>query len=67
MSTRPSRMSPAASAGSRVRSRHFPHLIAGRLGTPEESRSATVFLLSDETPYLNGYDLDIDRAVTVAT
>lgn len=40
---------------------------AGRLGTPEEIGQAAVYLLSDETRFLNGHDLVIDGARTVAT
>lgn len=40
---------------------------AGRLGTPEEIGQAAVYLLSDETKFLNGHDLIIDGARTVAT
>lgn len=40
---------------------------AGRLGTSEEIGQAAVYLLSDETPFLNGHDLVIDGARTVAT
>lgn len=40
---------------------------SGRLGTPEEIGQAAVYLLSDETPFLNGHDLVIDGARTVAT
>lgn len=40
---------------------------AGRLGNPEEIGQATVYLLSDETPFLNGHDMVIDGARTVAT
>lgn len=40
---------------------------AGRLGTPEEIGQAAVYLLSDETCFLNGHDLVIDGARTVAT
>ncbi|MEA3300937.1 MAG: SDR family oxidoreductase [Pseudomonadota bacterium] len=47
------------------------HLIglnyAGRLGTVEEIGAAAVYLLSDETPFLNGHELVIDGARTVAT
>jgi NAD(P)-dependent dehydrogenase (short-subunit alcohol dehydrogenase family) len=40
---------------------------SGRLGTAEEIGLATVYLLSDETRFLNGHDLVIDGARTVAT
>ncbi|WP_238368483.1 SDR family NAD(P)-dependent oxidoreductase [Mesobacterium pallidum] len=40
---------------------------AGRLGTPEEIGNAAVFLLSDDTPFLNGHDLTVDGARTIAT
>lgn len=40
---------------------------AGRLGTPEEIGQAAVYLLSDETPFLNGHDLIVDGARTIAT
>ncbi|MGE6743566.1 SDR family NAD(P)-dependent oxidoreductase [Allorhizobium pseudoryzae] len=40
---------------------------AGRLGSPEEIGQAAVYLLSDETLFLNGHDLVIDGARTVAT
>lgn len=47
------------------------HLIglnfAGRLGTTEEIGAAAVYLLSDETLFLNGHELIIDGARTVAT
>lgn len=47
------------------------HLIglnfAGRLGTVEEIGAAAVYLLSDETRFLNGHELVIDGARTVAT
>lgn len=47
------------------------HLIslnfAGRLGTVEEIGAAAVYLLSDETPFINGHELVIDGARTVAT
>lgn len=47
------------------------HLIglnfAGRLGTTDEMGAAAVYLLSDETPFLNGHELIIDGARTVAT
>lgn len=40
---------------------------AGRLGTPEEVALAAVFLLSNETPFLNGHNMIIDGARTVVT
>jgi NAD(P)-dependent dehydrogenase (short-subunit alcohol dehydrogenase family) len=47
------------------------HLIglnfAGRLGTVAEIGNAAVYLLSDETLFLNGHELIIDGARTVAT
>jgi NAD(P)-dependent dehydrogenase (short-subunit alcohol dehydrogenase family) len=47
------------------------HLIglnfAGRLGTIDEIGAAAVYLLSDETKFLNGHELIIDGARTVAT
>ncbi|MDB6060585.1 MAG: hypothetical protein JWM78_688 [Verrucomicrobiaceae bacterium] len=47
------------------------HLIglnyADRLGTTEEIGAAAVYLLSDETLFLNGHELIIDGARTVAT
>ena len=47
------------------------HLIglnfAGRLGTVEEMGAAAVYLLSDETAFLNGHELVVDGARTVAT
>ena len=47
------------------------HLIglnfAGPLGTVEEIGAAAVYLLSDETRFLNGHELVIDGARTVAT
>lgn len=47
------------------------HLIglnfAGRLGTVSEIGAAAVYLLSDETLFLNGHELVIDGARTVAT
>jgi NAD(P)-dependent dehydrogenase (short-subunit alcohol dehydrogenase family) len=39
---------------------------AGRLGKPEEIGEAAVYLLSDETTFLNGQDLVIDGARTVS-
>ncbi|WP_256379826.1 SDR family oxidoreductase [Chelativorans sp. ZYF759] len=52
---------------SRTRAAFAQPQLCRRLGTPEESGRATVFLLSDETSYLNGHDLVIDGARTVAT
>jgi NAD(P)-dependent dehydrogenase (short-subunit alcohol dehydrogenase family) len=47
------------------------HLIglnyAGRLGTTAEIGAAAVYLLSDETRFLNGHELVVDGARTVAT
>jgi meso-butanediol dehydrogenase/(S,S)-butanediol dehydrogenase/diacetyl reductase len=40
---------------------------AGRLGTTDEIGAAAVYLLSDETQFLNGHELVIDGARTVAT
>lgn len=40
---------------------------AGRLGTIEEVAAACTYLLSDDTPFLNGHDLIIDGARTIAT
>lgn len=40
---------------------------AGRLGTTEEIGNAAVYLLSDDTPFLNGHDLTVDGARTIAT
>lgn len=40
---------------------------AGRLGTVEEIGAAAVYLLSDDTPFLNGQELIIDGARTAAT
>jgi len=40
---------------------------AGRLGNPDEIGQAAVYLLSDETGFLNGHNLIIDGARTVAT
>lgn len=40
---------------------------AGRLGTAEEVAMAAVYLLSDETPFLNGHNMIIDGARTVVT
>lgn len=40
---------------------------AGRLGTTAEIGAAAVYLLSDETLFLNGHELIIDGARTVAT
>ncbi len=40
---------------------------AGRLGTTDEIGAAAVYLLSDETLFLNGHELIIDGARTVAT
>lgn len=40
---------------------------AGRLGTPAELGQAAVYLLSEETPFLNGQDLVVDGARTAAT
>lgn len=40
---------------------------AGRLGTTDEIGNAAVYLLSDETLFLNGHELIIDGARTVAT
>lgn len=47
------------------------HLIglnyAGRLGRIEEIAAACAYLLSDDTPFLNGQDMIIDGARTIAT
>jgi NAD(P)-dependent dehydrogenase (short-subunit alcohol dehydrogenase family) len=40
---------------------------AGRLAAPEEIGAAAVYLLSDDTPFLNGHDLIVDGARTIAT
>jgi NAD(P)-dependent dehydrogenase (short-subunit alcohol dehydrogenase family) len=40
---------------------------AGRLGQPSELGAACVYLLSDETGFLNGHELIVDGARTVAT
>jgi NAD(P)-dependent dehydrogenase (short-subunit alcohol dehydrogenase family) len=40
---------------------------AGRLGTIEEVAAACAYLLSDDTGFLNGHDLIIDGARTIAT
>lgn len=40
---------------------------AGRLGTPAELGQAAIYLLSDETPFLNGQDLVVDGARIAAT
>ena len=40
---------------------------AGRIGNIEEFGNAAVYLLSDETPYLNGHEMVIDGARTVVT
>jgi 2-keto-3-deoxy-L-fuconate dehydrogenase len=39
----------------------------GRVGTTEEIGNAAVYLLSDETGFLNGHELIVDGARTVAT